>query len=326
MKLREIYNELKVEANLNEADKSYNVRLLDHEHGVFIGHSSKGEPAILLKSEDVDELIENIKDLTGVKADFYSICTIDIEGKGQKKDYFNTVTCTRDEEVLKDFFFNFFDAFFQREKNITGRMLEEELKNISQLFSHRNKKGRKTMMGLWSELFIINQVHNTEVWVEKWHENSRSTFDYTFSNVGVDAKSFQTNQREHYFKIEQLNNQSVEQCLVLSLALSEDELGQNIIELFDEIKDKVNSKILIDKISQQVFKGAGDKIDDAKRYNVSIAKKSLCILKSDDIPKIKTQNVPEGVTDVKFKSDCSSVPVIDFDKENQKKIERGEVI
>ena len=326
MKLREIYNELKVDANFNESSKSYNVRLLDHDDQIFIGHSSKGEPAILLKSEDADELIENIKDLTGVKAEFYTSCTIDIEGEVQEKDKFNAVTCTRDEEVLKDFFFNFFEGFFQREKNITGRMLEEELKNISQLFSYRKKKGRQSMMGLWSELFILNRVQNTEVWVEKWHEYPRSTFDYTFSNIGVDAKSFSTNQREHYFKIEQLNNQSVEQCLVLSMALSEDELGKNIIELFDEIKNKINSKILIDKISKQVFKGAGDKIDDAKRYNTNIAEKSLCILKSEDIPKIETINVPEGVTDVKFKSDCSSVTTIDFDSENQKKIEKGEII
>ena len=326
MKLRDIYNELRIETEINESNDTFLVRNVNHNNEIFVGYSSKGEPSILFKSDTEDEFIENIDDLSGVKANFYKLCSVNINGEDQESVQYNCVICTRDEGLLQDFFFNFFEGFLNREKEINGRMLEEELKNISQLFSYRKKKGEQSMRGLWSELFILNQVHNTEVWVEKWHEYPRSTFDYTFPNIGVDAKSFSTNQREHYFKIEQLDNQSVEQCLVLSMALSEDELGKNIIELFDEIKNKINSKVLIDKISKQVFKGAGDKIDDAKRYNTNIAEKSLCILKSEDIPKIETINVPEGVTDVKFKSDCSSVPTIDFDSKNQKKIEKGEII
>jgi len=158
------------------------------------------------------------------------------------------------------------------------------------------------------------------VWADKWHDQPRSTFDFTFSRIGLDIKSFGSHSREHYFALEQLNNQSVEQTLVLSMCLQENEDGDSVFDLLDIIKSRLNSDILIRKIEKQVFKLAGKNITNTKRFNNDIAKSTILILKGKDIPCIDRQAIPPLVSDIKFKVDCNSIEGTIFNAENQNKI------
>ena len=191
---------------------------------------------------------------------------------------------------------------------------------LIELFSLRRKASRQKMMGLWSELFILKCSENKDLWAEKWHEGERSTFDFRFPSIGVDVKSFSGNKREHFFKLEQLSNDSVREQLILSLCLTENDTGQNVFELYEDIKKDIVSKKLIKKIQKQVFKNSGDEADDLKRYDESIARETLCLINSEDIPRIK-ETPPIGVTEVKFKSDCSNAKNVPFNDDIQLSIE-----
>ena len=56
-----------------------------------------------------------------------------------------------------------------------------------------------------------------------------------------------------YFKLEQLINQSVEQTLILSMCIKENEDGESVSDILALIKDKIESDILKKKIEKQVF-------------------------------------------------------------------------
>ena len=61
--------------------------------------------------------------------------------------------------------------------------------------------------------------------------------------------------------------------------------------------------------------------DDLKRYNIDTALESLRLIDTKNIPCLE-EDPPSGVSEVKFKSDCSNIPMIKFEKENQENIEK----
>ena len=75
------------------------------------------------------------------------------------------------------------------------------------------------MMGLWSELLVLSIADKIDDWATAWHEHPRSTFDFRFQETGLDVKSFGGDNREHFFKINQLRNLGVKNCFIVSMCL-----------------------------------------------------------------------------------------------------------
>ena len=212
---KEIFNKLLIERDETN-DGCY---CIDNVSNLFwIGISPEGYPSFLVIGSNTDTDLQPIKALSGIKVSFGQNCQVITEDK-KSTGIFNIISCTEESIELRDFFFKFFEDYFNRDKDISTHNLKFQIENLSKLFSYKKNKPRKSIMGLWSELFIIAISNNPEVWAEKWHDQPRSTFDFTYSRIGIDVKSFGSHSREHYFKLEQLSNQSVEQTLVLSLCI-----------------------------------------------------------------------------------------------------------
>ena len=321
--IKRIFSKVLEENNASDRD-FYLVETIPDNNNLKAGLSPEGEPAILVKAHAEDSSINSPTSLSGIKADFYINCSVSGSEDAIEEGVFNIITCKEEDINLRDFFFDFFESFFKTKKNANGKELQEEIESLSKLFSYRKKKSRQSMMGLWSELFVILNTINTDIWVEKWHEKPRSTFDFKFSNVGLDVKSFGGFNREHYFQIEQLRNTSVEQTLIISLCLKESDDGATVFDLFNLIKNKLKKTENINKIQNQLFKLAGNEIEDAKKFNQNIALETLLLLKGEDIPCLDPQVTPLGVSEIKFKSDCSAITGKEFNRIIQKKLESNE--
>ena len=291
--------------------------------GVHVGISPDHKPVIMIKGEQAESKVKKISDLSGIEAKFGILCSI--SSQTEKKSYFNIIEFLEDKTFM-DFFFDFFEEVLKKEENKNAKKIREEILNISKLFSFKNKVSRKSMMGLWSELFIIYSSKNPDLWIDKWPLSSRATFDFSFSNIGLDVKSFGGFNREHFFSIEQLHNISTEQTLILSLCLKESENGINIFELLKLIKSKLHDDKSKIKLESKLFKKAGKRIHDSKKFNLNIAKSTLYVLRGKDIPSLNPKNTPKGVSEIKFKSDCSKIKGLKFDKEIQERIEKGEIV
>lgn len=290
---------------------------------VFVGISPEGHPSILLMlKEDLSEDYNPIA-LNGIKTEFGIPCNYNFKKQEPKEAIFNIVSCTDSNTNLQHFFFDFFEKFFTREKNVSTKQLKDEIDFIRELFSHQKKPGREAIMGLWSELFIINKAEDTETWINKWPEKTRTTFDFSFGHIGLDVKSFGGHERKHYFKFEQLTNKSVEQTLILSTCCKEDESGESLFDLFDQISKKTNNNELITKLYKKISRITGPNIIDLMRFNSNIANSELRILEGSSIPTIKIGSFPRSVSNVSFQSDCSDLSMLDFSKENQDQIIKG---
>jgi len=327
-KLNEIYNRLVVSHGADAgADRDfYFVDQTGNNSSLHVGLSPERSPSILVKGQAGDSHVKPPKQLTGIKVEFGKECLVCDNSDAINNGVFNIISCVEDDLNLTNFFFEFFERYFLTAENIGAQSLKVEIDNLSKLFSHRKKKALKTVMGLWSELYIISTAKRPDVWAQKWHEQTKSTFDFSFSKIGIDVKCFGGSARKHFFKLEQLENPTVEQTLILSMCLNEDEGGPNVFDLLSEIKKSLGSRELQGKLERQVFELAGKEITNAKRFNKNVARESLIILHGSEIPSLDPSHTPLGVSEIKFRSDCSGISGLYFDEENQKLITDNSII
>ena len=321
--LKDIFNQLVLNQEFQE--DSYSI-----ESGVgkdvFVGISPDGHPAVLLMlNNDADQRYDSIN-LNGIKTEFSVNCNYHLNKKDLQEATFNIVICTDSNIKLQDFFFDFFGRFFAREQEVSTKQLKDEIDFIRELFANQKSASREKIMGLWSELFIIFKAEDTDTWVNKWPEQIKTTFDFEFGHIGLDVKSFGGNERIHNFKLEQLSNKSVEQTIILSTCCKEDELGMSIFDLLEKISKKIVNKELLLKLEKKVYKLNGPNVTDIKRFNFNVADEELRILEGSFIPKIQDDSFPSTVTEIRFKSNCSDVPMLPFSEENQAQLLQGVLV
>ena len=77
------------------------------------------------------------------------------------------------------------------------------------------------------------------------------------------------------------------------------------------------------KIEKKLFKFSGNATDDLRRYDDDIALQTLLLLNCKDIPRLQ-EIPPVGVSEIKFKSDCSNIKNLNFNEEIQMLIENDD--
>jgi hypothetical protein len=322
--LQNIYNQIRAKHGSDVRD-FYLVESFQKNSLIKVGLSTEGHPAILIScKENQIKSMESIN-LSGIEAIFNLSCSIN-EEEEVKDGLFNVIIFKQEKIGLRNFFFDFFEDLFISFDNLTSKELSIKILNLANLFSFASQKSDKTIRGLWAELFVILESSETSIWLEKWPEKTKTTFDFTHNHIGIDVKSFGGSYRKHYFKYEQLNNISIEQSLILSLCCKKDENGKSILDLLKAIKLEVDDNDLISMLETKVFKLAGENIADTQRFNLNIAKDTLMILEGSSIPKIQEGSFPSTVTEVSFKSDCSDVPMLPFSEENQAQLLKGVLV
>ena len=318
--IKDVFNKLLVHHGSIKRD-FYLVETIDQHSSTKVGFSPDGFPSLLISSGSEDKPFEPIQ-LSGLDAIFNLECSINID---EKVDHgtFHVITYTEEDIYLRDFFFEFFEEIFNTNENLSAELLKNNIEQLAQLFSYKKNKSLKSIQGLWAELFVINTSEDSTAWLKNWPEKTRSTFDFAVDHAGIDVKSFAGANRKHFFKYEQLHNQSVEQTIILSLCVTEDENGISVFDLYRKIKSKIHDPQLLEKLRKKIFKLAGDNLSDAFLFNANIAKETLVILEGKSIPKIQEGTFPSSVTEISFKSDCTDLPMLPFSQENQKQLLKG---
>ena len=90
--------------------------------------------------------------------------------------------------------------------------------------------------------------------------------------------------------------------------------GKSIASLSNEIASRISEIKLIEKLQLQIALTLGRAINDSIdiEFDFELAKDSIQFYQTDDILKINLNEVPKGVTDVRFKSDLTNITAIDL--------------
>ena len=167
-----------------------------------------------------------------------------------------------------------------------------------------------TVHGLWSELFLIESSSNPKTLLNYWHNLPEEKFDFNSGAEKIEVKSNSNFERIHIFSSEQLNPPTGTQVLIASVFIRQHSNGKNIQQLVESITSRIQHNIeLTLKLNNIILKTLGSSLEQSIKikFDYNIAKDSLQFYRQQDISKIENAYIPNDVSEVKYKSDLSSI-------------------
>lgn len=282
-----------------------------------IAKDKHNNPTLLVHTTDKTSGIEfnNFK-LQNVTVLFNVNCKIRQEEIGNESILeFTTITFVGINSDLKKYFIKLCSTLIVNlGKEPKTQHVFNEVARFIELLSLAVEPSTKTIQGLWAELFVLNESKDPANLLRYWHSIPQEKFDFSNGNERLEIKSYSSEDRIHNFAIEQLYALNDSPLIIASVKVKQIAGGRSIESLMDEIEFRIHSNNeLIHKFRSQVASILGEGIIHAGKVNFDyeLAKESHKLFDSVDIPKIALSQVPNFVTEVRFKSDLSSIIPLD---------------
>jgi len=312
MKLIELFKELSL-PKISKKNIFNAVTLKDYPFAK-IGINSESFPVILIssKSDNTNYSLRNIR-LKYLELTHNLECKITEDTKTNYAN-FTVITFKSSQEYLQSYFLSITETLIKLlSSNPTEKEVSKTFNNFIEIFRSLSETPRKTIQGLWAELLVIENSLKPEVLINYWHNNPEEKFDFNADIERIEVKSNSNLERVHIFSSEQLNPSKNKQVLIASLFTKQKVQGKSIEDLLVTIKNKVSENEISEKLFLIVSKTLGNTIEQSIKikFDYDLAKKSLLFYKHQDISKIEKINIPNSVSEVKYKSNLNDIkPVV----------------
>lgn len=191
--------------------------------------------------------------------------------------------------------------------------VREEILSIINLFASSKDVSKEVIIGLWAELFVIEQSKNPDYLLASWHVTPEDKYDFNDGESKVEVKATTGDKRTHAFSIDQLNPNPHSDLLIASIMIQQSGIGESVINLMERIYPRVIDLDLQFKLQNIVLQTIGTSWDEVSKmfFDYDYAQSTYCLFRSQDIPSINKDNVPPQVSSVKFVSDLSGIQPVD---------------
>lgn len=194
----------------------------------------------------------------------------------------------------------------------THSQLKIEIQKLIDLFSRFNKPPKKTVQGLWAELFIIEQAKYPEYLIRAWHSSPEDKFDFNDGQDKIEVKSTSQSRRIHSFSAEQLNPNRNAGLIIASMFVINTGIGKSVFDLINMICLKVTNPALQYRLKEIVGQTVGNDFEKISciYFDYQQAIDNLQFYDFKNIPTINISDIPEEVYDVHFNCDLSNIPTL----------------
>lgn len=297
--------------------KLFNATALSDFSFAKVGVNYIGFPVILISSKfDQTHLSrKNIK-LKYIELTHNLECKVSENGKF-KIDNYSVIIFKSNEETLQNYFLGIAQSLLNSLSNKpTQKEVFETFKNFVEIFRSLTEPPTKTIQGLWAELLLIEQSKNPSTLINYWHNIPEEKFDFNADEEKIEVKSNSNLERLHVFTAEQLNPTNHSQVIIASIFTKQVSNGLNVLNLLDKIDIRITDNELKEKIYRIVSKTLGNTFEQTTKikYDYDLAKNSLRFYRHQDISKVERVNIPQRVSEVKFKSDLTNINTVDITK------------
>lgn len=303
--LKEIYDKLPLPNKQNS--NSYSAKAINgyENHRIAKNHADNPSLLIFISEQNQDFFIAN-QNLFSIKVSHNIKCEIESDKKLTHNN-FSVVSYIGQNDEVKDIFLSTCQVLIKSlGQNPTNNKIKYTVGKFIELFKALKETPRKTIQGLWAELFLIDQSYFPENLIAGWHSIPEEKFDFSFGRLRLEVKSSATDTRTHHFSTGQLNPINNTEIIIASILINVNVGGDSLIDLLNRINDKLNDfPRQKEKLHLLVYSTLGINIDKIKqiKFDYELAKESLQFYKSVDIPKIENKIIPKEVSNVKFVSD-----------------------
>ena len=276
-----------------------------------LGKSVEGYPMFFVcANESTYQSPDIIREMLSVE--FNRLCQLSTYDGITERAY-AIITLHSLEWMLQSTFIDVFMLMLQQMQSLPSRKeLAVEVENLITIFSALQNPPMKKMQGLWGELLVIDKSKYPEVLINAWNSYPNAKFDFTMGRDKIEVKTTSTENRAHHFSLDQLNPSPNSRLLIASIIVRESGKGNggmSVRNLYDQIVGKVTGakerldlyRIMAETVGKDITKL------DSVYFDYTAASDSLLYYRAQDIPRIKKNDVPAGVTDVKFTSSLTDV-------------------
>ncbi len=238
------------------------------------------------------------------------------EGDNASFQQFSLITFASSDKVLQEYFLQISAIFIKSiQSKETYREAVETLNRYIEIFRTLSEPPTNTVLGLWAEVFLIENSSNPKILLSYWHNSPEEKFDFNAGEEKIEVKSTSGFERIHEFSSEQLNPIPNTQVLVASIITRQTHLGKTIQELIQSITSRIHdNNELAEKLNSVVSKTLGSSLEQSIKikFDYQAAKSSLRFYKHQDISRVEGIYIPTEVSGVRYKSDLSSIKPVDL--------------
>jgi hypothetical protein len=270
----------------------------DTNHRVAKNHD--GLPSILISTKDDDSLTSNYKG-KNILLNFKENCYENNDAK-----IFTILSCTSNDELTIKIFLDICETTIPQLKPApTSVEIKKITLTIIELFREISEK-KRSIIGLWGELFLIYSSSNIKKTLEAWHENYNDKYDFFDNNEALEVKCTNKTDRIHKFNHDQLISK-IQDHYIASIMVSENQdKGLSVLDLYENIKKNETQTNLINKLKKNFYTVVGSypKEDlNEVRFDIDYAKKNLMYFNLRDISTLKNNDT--SITEISYKMDLS---------------------
>jgi hypothetical protein len=274
-----------------------------------LGKDGDGAPAVLISVRDFATrarpspiVLENLT----VHHDVH--CRIKRGDEPLEEGRFTVLRCTGEDTAIHLHFLRIASPLVMLVGvNPTRTEVSLLIDSLVELFRVINEAPRKSVQGLWAEVFLISGANSPEDLVDAWHVVPQDRYDFNAGSFRIEVKSATGRSRHHYFSLEQLYPPMGSKLIVASVFVERTGGGTSLGDLVNMTRERLAGNVrLVAYIDRIVFQSLGSGWRRAldERFDLELAKESLAFFDPSQVPRL-SQEVPVGISEVRFRSDFS---------------------
>lgn len=305
----------------NEGERIYEVTDISEGISHKLGRSTEGYPIVFVECSDA-AFSPNIQ-MKLFDVAFNQECTLRDVSRGEITKKYTIFQLKSTEIDYQQYFIEVVCLVLRKLAKLPKvKDLKTEIVKIINLFTESKILDKKIIKGLWAELFVIANSTDPLYLVKSWHVDPDDKYDFNDSVDKLEVKATSSTERIHSFSIEQLNPNKDSNLAIISIIVAVSGMGVNMFDLIQKIGDRIHNIEAISKVKELVYETIGPNISQAKnsKFDISMAQNYSAVYDYRDVPSIKLEDVPNGVTSVKFSSCLKDIPRMDIKKSNSKLI------
>lgn len=223
----------------------------------------------------------------------------------------SVIHCTGTDRALHEYFLrSLHPVIVSLPPKPSRQHISEAIERLIELFRKMAEAPRKTVAGLWAELFVIAQACDPARLLASWHAMPEERFDFALGTDRLDVKSA-SGVRAHHFSLEQIRPTTPVRVVIASLLIEQVVGGTSINDLVDAIRGRIADPCLLIRLDSVVAQTLGQdwRAVQQVRFDLEQATHSLRFIEASTIPSVPVP-VPAEVSAVSFRVDLTQHPLL----------------
>lgn len=276
-----------------------------------VGKDTSGHPVLLIQADNTQAGTAAPLVLEHLSVIHLACCRVLHPSNGERERTLSVLRCMGSDRTLHEFFLrSLHPVVATLGQSPSRQQISDAIERLVDLFRHIAEAPRKTVAGLWAELFIITHAHEPSTLITSWRAIPEERFDFASGSHRIEVKSASGGTRIHQFSLGQLRPPPGAAVMIATLLIERAEGGSSVADLVAAIRARVTDPSLLLRLDNVVAQTVGRDWRSVQelRFDLQLAVNSLRFVDAAVVPAVPLP-LPAEITGVHFRVDLTSHPL-----------------